>query len=421
VLDAPATAKISATVSRAARGFRSTVPLPLLIGGLLVTACVGLFSGFGTPVMHNDSYRYVVLLERILGHSTGQARSIALRWYCNGLLSGHSAAQVHACIAKWTARGGLGPNAPQYNQIFNSRPGYPLLAAPFAVLFGLNAGLTVLAWLVAIACGWFVMLLARVAGVGQAGSLAAMITFLLVPSFFWIRQDLTEGPTMLCTLLVLIGTIWALRGRTALGASTAVFGYVAGFAIRYSTFSVQAGTIAACILLLALCKRRYRTKRAYLISAYSFGGFVVMTVLPMLFGWPGFSQSLQDTFSDHFRKPVPTGLDHKWVGLAHSYVNQLLTSYQHHPMTPILAIFGLVILWLRTRELAAMVTAAALTGVATVVAHPVFSQGDRLSYQLYLLATFGIGVAADLLFSQLQSRTAGLIKARGSSAPRLQS
>lgn len=402
VLETPAAARISGRLSQAARGARSTVPLPLLIGGLLVTACVGLLTGFGTLPMHNDSYRYVMAIERILGHSTAQAQSIALRWYCTGSEAGHGALQVHACINRWTTAGGLAPYNARYNEIFSARPGYPLLAAPFVAVFGLGTGLTVLAWLVAIACGWLSLLVARAAGLGQAGSLAAMIAFFLVPSFFWVHQYLTEGPTMLCTLLVLLGTIHALRGRTALGMSTAGVGYIAGFIIRYSTFSVQAGTIAACVVLLALCARRHRVKRTYLIAACNAAGFVVMTLLPSVFGWPGFGESLQDTFSNHFTEPVPTGLDHKWLGLVHTYVDQTFTMYLHQPATPILAILGLAVLWWWSRELAAVVTAAALTGVATVLAHPVANQGDRLYYQVYLLAAFGAAAAVDLAYRRVR-------------------
>ncbi|HEX4789232.1 MAG TPA: hypothetical protein VH372_12265, partial [Actinospica sp.] len=227
------------------------------------------------------------------------------------------------------------------------------------------------------------------------GSLAAMIGFFLVPSFFWMQQYLTEGPTLVCTLVVLLGTVWALRGRTALGTGTATAGYVAGFVVRYSTFSVQAGTLAACILLLALCSRAYRTRRTYLIAGYHAAGFALMMALPSLLGWPGFSNSLQDTFTQHFTEPAPADLDRKWLHLMHTYVMRVGTMYLHQPLVPILVLLGLAVLWLRYRALAAAATAAALAGVATALAHPLTSQGSRLYFQVFLLAAFGIAVAVD--------------------------
>ncbi len=164
-----------------------------------------------------------------------------------------------ACVAHWTAAGGLTPNTAQYNQIFIARPGYPLLlAAPFVAVFGLGHGLAIACWLTAMAAGWVCLLIARAAGLRQTGALAAMVAFFLVPSFFWMQQYLTEGPTMVCTLVVLLGTVCALRGRARLGLTIAAAGYAAGFVVRYSTFSVQAGALAVCVLLPLLFGRPAR-------------------------------------------------------------------------------------------------------------------------------------------------------------------
>ncbi|HEX4789841.1 MAG TPA: hypothetical protein VH372_15330, partial [Actinospica sp.] len=181
VTDAPAVpsvpARLRGVATRAERRARTLVPLPLLLGGLLVTLSVGLRIGLAPQRGYtwNDSYRYVMTIERILGHSATQARAVAIRWYCGdlGRTGGGGAASVPGCIAHWTAAGGLTPNTAEYNQIFIARPGYPLLASPFVALFGLGAGLAVLAWLMTIAGGWLCLLIARAGGLGQAGSLAA--------------------------------------------------------------------------------------------------------------------------------------------------------------------------------------------------------------------------------------------------------
>jgi hypothetical protein len=398
-MDVPVAARLRGVAVRAERGARAAVPLPLLLGGLLVTLFVGLRVGFDPQRTYtwNDSYRYIMTIERILGDSAAQARAAAIRWYCGdlGRTGGGGAASVSGCVAHWTSAGGLSPNTAEYNQIFIARPGYPLLAAPFVAAFGLGAGLAAVSWLMTIAGGWLSLLIARAAGLGQVGSLGAMIGFYLVPSFFWMQQYLSEGPTLVCTLVVLLGTVWALRGRMRLGLTTAAVGYTAGFVVRYSTFSVQAGALAACVLLLALCCRAYRTGRTYRLAGFHAAGLVLMTVLPPVLGWPGFSNSLQDTFTQHFTEPVPADLDRKWLHLMHTYVMRIGTMYLHQPLVPILVLLGLAVLWLRWRALAAVVTAAALTGLGTALAHPLTSQGNRLYFQVFLLAAFGIAVAVD--------------------------
>jgi hypothetical protein len=162
---------------------------------------------------------------------------VSIRWFCadGGI---HHGAALQRCVAQWTAFGGLHPNTPQYNAIFTARPGYPLMAVPFVAVFGLGKGMAVLLTLTAIVDGWLMLVLARVCGLGQAGSLAAFVAFYLVPSFHWVEQYLTEAPTMGCILVVLIGTVVALRGRMVPGLVIAGVGYVVGFVVRYSRRAV---------------------------------------------------------------------------------------------------------------------------------------------------------------------------------------
>lgn len=383
------------------------MPKWLLVGALVVTVCFGLRLGFA-PARHytwNDSYRYVMTIERILGDSGAQARAAALHWYCGdlGRTGGGGSAGVPACIAHWTAAGGLSPNTAQYNQIFIARPGYPLLAAPFVALFGLGGGLATVSWLCALGSAWLCLLIARAAGLHPLAALAAMIGFFLAPSYFWMQQYLTEGPTMVCTLVVLLGTVWALRGRTRLGLAIAGAGYAAGFVVRYSTFSVQAACLVACLLLLALTGRDHRNRRTYLITALNAAAFAVTTALPPLLGWPGLSNSLQDTYADHFTEPTPPDLYHLWLSHMAGYAAHLARAYAHDPAALLPVLAGLAVLWLSHRTVAAVVSAAALAGVASALAHPVLSQGSRLYFQVFLLTAFGAAGAVELLARSARS------------------
>jgi hypothetical protein len=375
------------------------VPWWLLLGALAVTLCFGLRLGLA-PARHytwNDSYRYIMTIERILGDSGAQARAAAIRWYCGnvGSTGAGGIASVSGCIAHWTTAGGLAPNTAQYNQIFIARPGYPLLAAPFVAVFGISGGLATVTWLCAICAAWLCLLIARAAGLHPLAAFGAMIAFFLVPSFFWMQQFLTEGPTMVCTLVVLLGVVWALSGQSRQGLAIASVGYVAGFVVRYSTFSVQAGCLAACVLVLALCSRAHHNRRTCVIAGFNGAACVVMMALPPLLGWPGFSNSLQDTYTEHFTERTPTDLYHLWLSHMHTYVVRIASMYVHDLAALVPVLVGLAVLWFRHRAVAAVVSAAALTGVATALAHPLLSQGSRLYYQVFLLAVFGVAGVVD--------------------------
>lgn len=372
-------------------------------GGLLVTLVVGLLVGLHPQRQQttwNDTYRYVMTVERILGRDAADAQAIALRWYCvDAARTGTGTADAGDCVRSWTKLGGLAPNAPRYNEIFATRPGYPLLVAPFAAVFGLGAGLAVVAWLVTLAAGWLCLLLARLSGLGVAGSLGAMVALYCLPTFFWLQQYLTEGLMLVCTLVVLIGTVLVLRGRIVAGVVVCSLGYLAGLLIRYSSFSLLAACLAVCLLLLAATGPEtfptgcWRTIR---LAAYHGGAFVILSMIPWLLGWPGLRDSLTDTFSDHFTTPAPADLYGRWFTLMGRYLDGVGRLYGGDPVLPLLVLGSVVLLWRHARELGAVVTAAALTGIGTALAHPVSSQGTRLYVQVFLVGVFGVGFGVDL-------------------------
>ncbi len=380
-------------------------------GGLLITLVVGLLVAF-QPQRHgttwNDTYRYVMTVERLLGHDAAGAQASALRWYCTDEARTSAGATDPArCVASWTKIGGLAPNTARYNEIFIARPGYPLLVAPFAALFGLSAGLAVVAWLVTIAAGWLCLLLARLSGLGVTGSLCSMVAIYCLPTFFWLQQYLTEGPMLDCTLALLIGTVLVLRERVVAGLVVSTLAYAAGLLIRYSTFSLQSACLTLCLLVLALVgPAALRVGRTFRLAGYHAGVFVILTVVPLLLGWPGFRESLTDTFTDHFTETEPPDLYGHWFTLMGRYISSLGRLYGGDPVLPLAVIASAVLLWRGQRLLAAVVTAAALTGVGTALAHPVASQGSRLYVQVFLLVVFGLGLGADLAQRALAARLA---------------
>ncbi|HZP51550.1 hypothetical protein [Actinocrinis sp.] len=409
---ADGTARAAAT-ARVLRLGRVVVPLRwprslaawALIVSVIATAVMVGEPGKIRDTTWNDTYRYITAIERDLGKSDAQARAIALDYYCTDLArtTGNAATRAgirSGCIAQWTAAGGLPPNKPRFNLIFDSRPGYPLLAAPFVAGFGLNRGLAVLSVLLTLLAGWGVVLLIRLAGGGTLAALAGMVALYTLPTWFWLNQFLTEAPTLVCTIAVLIGAMLMLRGRTRLGLIVSTIAYVCGFVVRYSTFSVQAGCMALTIGLLAWWSREWRNRRAVLLAAYSAGLLIVLTLLPTAFGWPGFKDSLEDTFTNHYTEPTPPNLYGKWLALNKHFWLATAKNYLHDPLVPALLVLGAVLLWRFRRDLGAIVGAAALTGLASAAAHPLTSQLDRLYYQAYLLGVCGLPILADLIRRQ---------------------
>ncbi len=354
----------------------------------------------------NDSYRYITAIERYLGKSDADAHAVALDYYCTDLARTTATADerdavVRNCLVTWIAQGGLAPNTPQFNEIFTSRPGYPLLAVPFVAVLGLDHGLTLLAELLTLLAGWGVLVLIRLGGGSASAALSGMVLCFVLPTWYWLQQFLTESPTLVCTIAVLIGAMLVLRGRTRLGLVASTVAYVCGFVVRYSTFSVQAGCMALTIGLLAWSSRSWRDRRAGVLAAYSGGVFVVLTVLPVAFGWPGFRASLEDTFTNHFLQPTPPNLYGKWLRLNWFYWPQTAKDNAHAPLVPALVILSAVLLWRYRRGLGAVAGAAALTGLANAAAHPMTNQLDRLYFQVYLLPICGLPILADLILRRI--------------------
>jgi hypothetical protein len=379
---------------------RSLAAWALLVSTLAVAVMAGEPSKLRDTTW-NDTYRYIITIERDLGHSDAQAQAIALDYYCTDLARTTTAAADRAgaranCRNYWAAQGGLAPNNPRYNQIFQARPGYPLLAAPFVAAFGLGAGLAMLSALLTLAMGWGVVLLIRLAGGGPLAALAGMIACYTLPTWFWLQQFLTEAPALVLTIAVLIGAILVLRGRTRLGLAVSAAAYVCGFAVRYSTFSALAGSLVLMIGLLVWRTPERRNRRTAVLAGFSALAFVVLTVIPPLLNWPGFKASIEELLTTHYTTPTPDNLYGKWLSLNKRYWIATADNYALQPLMPALVLLGAFLLWRYQRELAALVTAAALTGLASAAVHPQTGQLDRLYLQVYLLAVCGLPMLADL-------------------------
>lgn len=378
-----------------------------------VLACVVLVAAVFTAlqaidyrkdVPSNDTYQYAKQTLRILGHSQAQAVHAATVMYCQDSGSAAStgasldnsggsgaadyASAFDACMN--TYRDGLTPTSPRYLAIFTSRPGYPLLAAPLAAVFGLRFGLWAAALLCTLLASLLVLALVRAAGCGWWAAVGGQALFLAAPTGYWGSRMLTDGPSLATTLLSLLGAVWMVKGRVREGAIVLASGLVTGFLVRYSSEQLAALLLAAAALLCLWRVRGARTQGLKMLAIVAGGGFALSELASSLLGWPGLSESMQDTFTKHFERPA-----------VRDPVPRLIKMDQHfwgyYPVsepTALLLVGGLLALAValvrQDRVYGALVAAAAATGVGAVVAHPVASQADRLMVPVWLLLALGL-------------------------------
>ena len=378
-----------------------------LAGALLIAALFTVIQAvdYRQNVPSNDTYQYAKQTLRFLGDSPSTAVHDSVVMYCqdsgnaavtadsldNATNPSHSTytSAYQGCLQ--TYRNGLTPSSPRYLAIFTSRPGYPLLAAPIAAVFGLRFGLWAAAMLCTLLSGFLVLLLLRSFGCSRLVALGGEALLLVAPTGYWGSRMLTDGPSLTTVLLTLMGAVWLVQHRrTRSGLWLLCAGFATGFVIRYSSEQLVALllTLAALVCLWRVPSSRHRDMK--LLALVSGAGFVVSEALSTLLGWPGFSASLQDTFTKHFARPdVPDPVS-KLVRLDIHYWGYFPVSEP----TALLLAAGLVTLAVllirRDRVYGILVVALSLTGLGAVVAHPIASQSDRLMMPVWLLLVLGL-------------------------------
>jgi hypothetical protein len=378
----------------------------IIAGALLVAALFTLIQAidYRQDVPSNDTYQYARQTLRVLGYSQEAAVHGAVVMFCQD--SGQSAARdatleygagttgpaytsgYVSCLQ--TYRNGLTPSSPRYIAIFTSRPGYPLLAAPLADAFGLRLGLWLAAMLCTLLAGALVFLLLRAAGCAAPAALAGQALYLAAPTGYWGSRMLTDGPSLATTLLALLGAWWLVQRRSTLGGSVLAAGLVTGFAVRYSSETLVALLLAlgaaACLVWIPSARHRGTVALATISGA----AFVVSEGAAALLGWPGMSQSLQDTFTRHFIRPDVSDPVGRLVSLN-------LRFWAYYPVmepTALLLAVGLIavaiVLYRRDPVFTVLVIAVSASGIGSVAAHPLISQADRLMAPVWLLLVLGL-------------------------------
>ena len=380
----------------------------LIAGAVLIAAVFTVLQAvdYRQDVPSNDTFQYARQTLLILGHSHADAVHGATQMFCQDVA--HSTASsasldqgggatsspsaYDACMQ--TYRNGLTPTTPRYLAIFTSRPGYPALSAVFASVFGLRAGMWLAAVLCTLAASALVLLLLRSAGAGVLTALSGQAIFLAAPTGYWGSRMLTDGPSLAATMLALLGAWQLTRQRIRLGGILLVAGLVAGFLIRYSSEQMVAVALAVGAGICLWLVPSSRTRGMKWLAGLAVGGAIASQVASVALGWPGLTESMQDTFTHHFIRPDVSDP----VGKLFSANLHFWGYFPVLEPTSLLLALGLVVvgvwLWRRDAVFATLVIVVAATGVGTVAAHPIASQADRLMVAVWLLIVLGVPLLA---------------------------
>jgi hypothetical protein len=377
---------------------------------LCALAAIAIFLGAGLWLLRwsggdstatPDTFWYARDALKYAGYSQSRADAAAARITCGAMSRAHPHPRdFDSCLAYRTT---LPASAPvRFQRIFTSRPGYALLTTPFVKMFG-GAGFVVGTAALGVACGAAIVGLALATGLRPVQALLAEIAFYLLPTGLWTSRMLAEPPMMLCLLTVMIGTVLLLRGRYRIAATGLL---ATGLAVLCVTkpangMALAAALAAGSVVLLPFTRSRSACLIVAGVAAIVLTGNLWVSATLHL---PGFNETLQDTFTQHFRHPDVPGPWHRladrtgWL-----WREPIRWRMLDDPLIPVAYLLGAYGLVQKIRPAAAwMVCLAGLTGAVVVSMHPLVSEMSRLTVVTWIPVALGL---AALVALPLPSRT----------------
>ncbi|WP_052230298.1 hypothetical protein [Streptomyces sp. CT34] len=423
VADAPAPSPDRPSAGRRSRHRRGGRRRPALaLPGLVAVVFVVLHVfAFPASLFSNDSYRYARQAYEYLGDSRPEAQHKALVAYCKDEANRRYRGQLldemkfrqphdpqgHQRCMKSAEADGLKPNDPRYERIFETRPLYPLIAAPFVGLMGAKSGLSAVSLIFTTAGGFFLLAALRRIGLSPGLALLGQILYYATPLATWGTLPLAEGPLLAMLASMLYGAVCLLQGRVRTGAVVYAASLAVSAGVKYSSAQMVAVTMTAAAAAMLVWVRRTRHRGTWWLFGLSAGTAAVVAVTGKLLKLPGTSATLQDTFSKHWTRPEVATPWHDLLHLNHNFWWQWA---QHQALAPVLVLplaLALWGLWRRSVPLALTVAGLGVTGIATVVAHPVTFQAERLYAAVWLIVAAGIPVLVDEVIRRAVHRRCG--------------
>jgi hypothetical protein len=351
----------------------------------------------------NDTYRYAIMSLRVLGESRLSAEMDALRAYCQENAAWQARRQkvepmsfessyptrdsVDLCEKASTQ--GLAPTSSRYRAIFESRWGFPVMAAPFVAVLGINDGLKCASVLMTMLGGLAAYLILRILGLRRNVAVSGQAFYYTSPIGVWGSYGLTDGPSITLSMGILLGAILVVRRRYRPGITLVGCSILVGCFVRYSNFLIICFAIIAASSLSLLIDRRSRAPMIVLLGLAS-AGAVALAAAARLFAWPGVGETLQDTFTGHFARPDVADPWTKLLGLNLEYWTQWSQEQLRSPWLLVAVAVGSVMLLRRHHGFGLVGVAVAMTGFLSEIAHPVDNQGDRLMVQVWVAAALGL-------------------------------
>jgi hypothetical protein len=372
--------------------------------GALVVIIIALFLGSvlwllrwsgSAPTATPDTFWYARDSLRYSGYSGARADAIAARITCGAI--SHTRTPDGGYENCLHYRENLPTTAPiRFQRIFTSRPGHALLTAPFVRVLG-GAGFSVGTAALGVACGLALLSLALAIGMRPAEALLAEVAFFLLPTGLWVSRLLAEAPAMLFVLIAMTGTALLLRGRSRVPAACLVtVGLICLCAVKPANgVALTAALTAVSVMRLPFARSR---KAHLLLGAISMIVLVGNLSVSAALHLPGLTETLQDTFTDHFHRPdvarplplLAHSVEHLWYG----HIGPKLLN---NPLIPAAYLLGLIGLFRRVHpDVAWPLTFAGLTGALIFSVHPLPSQVDRLAVVTWVPVAIGLVGLVDL-------------------------
>lgn len=359
----------------------------------------------GPGPMWGDSVQYARITLEIQNTPSQEAWKTAFQTWCEHpsiTISTPVERCVEAAINQERSSFAQSYQNPRYQDIFTPRIGYPILSIPFVNMFGIYIGLWIVPLLLTVLTGIIIYVIAKLLGLGVPGSLLAQVLFYVLPVGQTGAQLLTEGPTMFATMTVLLGAVLLFKSRFVWGATLIIVGQILVFFFRYSSALMTALSFLAVFALLAISKK-YRRLRAVRIGVLVFvASTAFFAILGSVMHLPGLMDSLQDTFTDHFERPDIDDPFFQLLQLNIGHLGTLVASIGIQIFSWIIVALAAYGFW-RCRDSGQVLLplAFAVLGVATVAAHPVWSQTSRLVSPLWVAVAFGIALLVRPLLSRI--------------------